>query len=80
MSGKYHQVLFVTFSQKSKSDALHHTVTPQRRSMMVPFHLQEIRSWLRPEMSRGHRKLDQNVDVCEKRLNASLLMSRYEPL
>ena len=81
-SGKYNQVLFVSFSQQpcDASDALHHSVTPQRRSMLVPLHLQEIKLWLRPDLNRGRRKLDRSVDLCEKRLTASLLMSEYDEL
>lgn len=81
-SGKYNQVLFVSFSQQpgDASDALHHSVTPQRRSMLVPLHLQEIKLWLRPDSNRGRRKLDRSVEICEKRLNASLLMSQYDEL
>ena len=76
MSGKYNQVLLVTFLRKS--DASHHCVTPQRQSMVVPFHLKEIKSWIRPK--KVGKTLEKNVELCEKRLHASLRVSQFDSL
>jgi len=76
MAGRYDQVLLVSFLRKS--DASHHCVTPQRQSMVVPFHLKEIKSWLRPK--KVQKRPEKNVELCEKRLHASLRVSRYDSL
>ena len=76
MSGKYNQVLLVTFLRKS--NASHHCVTPQRQSMVVPFHLKEIKSWIRPK--KFAKTLEKNVELYEKRLHASLRVSQFDSL
>jgi hypothetical protein len=91
MAGKYNQVLFVRFSQEGRhsnvvvetSDVCQ-SVTPQRQTLVVPYHLQEIKSWLRPGVKSGGKKAstpsEKSVEICQKRLNASLLMSQYDCL
>ena len=62
------------------------SVTPQRQSLVIPYHLQEIKKWLKPDSSGSNRRSRRNrinennktVELCEKRLNASLLMSQYD--
>ena len=62
------------------------SVTPQRQSLVIPYHLQEIKKWLKPDASGSNRRSRRNrinennktVELCEKRLNASLLMSQYD--
>jgi len=62
------------------------SVTPQRQSLVIPYHLQEIKKWLKPESSSNRRSRRnrlskenaKSVELCEKRLNASLLMSQYD--
>jgi hypothetical protein len=87
MSGKYNQVLVVRYSRRRDGhsaidahlpgDAVQ-SVTPHRQSLLIPFHLQEIRAWLRP--GRGHAHADKLADSCERRLKSALLMSHYDPL
>ena len=83
--GKYNKVLFVRYTQGGKdknSVGPANSVTPQRLSLIIPYHMQEIKKWLVPDTSSNRRSsrhnTDKKVELCEKRLNASLLMSQYD--
>jgi hypothetical protein len=82
------KLLFEMKPQQSHDTAdIVNSVTPQRQSLVIPYHLQEIKKWLKPEFSnrrsrRNRSSSDESnnksVELCEKRLNASLLMSQYD--
>jgi hypothetical protein len=95
--GKYNQLLIVRFTNDSISTTTTAqdtsvSLTPLRQSFLIPHHLPEVRSWLRPSKvlpknkgetprvvmtSQGGAR-DKKIAACEKRLRSAVLTSQYD--